>query len=234
MGLFLGLPLVVLWMAGGCLSLSGDPVVDSSPSRAGVYHTVKRHQTLWRICKTYGVDMREVARINGIKDVNRIQAGQRIFVPGAERVLHVDVHIEDLGPSGRPPAKVNLAEVKGRFVWPVEGKIIRGFDRTRQHRHDGVDIAAPGGTAVRSVDSGKVIYSGNEIKGYGNIVIIKHGPIFSSIYAHNAVNLVHEGDQVKKGQVIARVGRTGRAKGTHLHFEIRNHNKPVDPLLVLP
>jgi len=218
----------------GCVSSEGRSVVESKPKRTGAYHTVKRHQTLWRICKTYGVDMYEVARVNGIRNVNEIKAGQKIFIPGAKRALHVDIRIEDLGSSGKKPARLEPAKVKGRFVWPVRGSVVKRFGRSQGTRHDGVDIAAPRGTPIRSTDSGTVIYSGNEIKGYGNIVIIKHGPIFTSVYAHNALNLVREGDRVQRGQVIAQVGSTGRAKRAHLHFQIRNHNKPIDPFLVLP
>jgi LysM repeat protein len=217
---------------GGCASTPKKPI--EKPRQSGVYHTVKRHQTLWRICKTYNVDMTEVARINGIRNVNRIRAGQKLFIPGAENVLHVDIYIEDLGSTQRKPAPVDPSKIKGRFLWPVKGPILRRFGSSQGRRHDGLDISAPEGTPIAATDSGKVLYSGNEIQGYGNIVIIKHGPIFSSVYAHNAVNLVNEGDRVQKGQVIARVGRTGRATGPYLHFEIRNHNRPIDPRLVLP
>jgi len=221
-------------LVAGCATSTGAPVVEAKPKRKGVYHTVRRHQTLWRICKAYGVDMADVARVNGIRDVSKIRVGQKILIPGAEVVRHVDIYIEDMGSSARKPANVEPGKIKGRFVWPVRGAVIRRFDRSRQKRHDGIDIAAPLGTPVKSADSGKVIYSGNEIKGYGNIVIIKHGPIFSSVYAHNAENLVREGDLVKKGQIIARVGQTGRAHQAHLHFEVRNHSRPMDPLVVLP
>ena len=221
-------------LVAGCATSTGAPVVEAKPKRKGVYHTVKRHQTLWRICKTYDVNMAHVAKVNGIKDVSKIRVGQKIFIPGAETVRHVEIYIEDLGSSGAKPVKIEPGKIRGRFVWPVRGAIIRRFDRSRQNRHDGIDIAAPLGTPVKSADSGKVIYSGNEIKGYGNIIIIKHGPIFSSVYAHNAENLVREGDLVKRGQMIARVGQTGRAHQAHLHFQIRNHSRPMDPLVVLP
>ncbi|NIQ38946.1 MAG: peptidoglycan DD-metalloendopeptidase family protein [Proteobacteria bacterium] len=227
--------LVVLLLLQGCMTSSRRPVVDSPGQKTrGVYHTVKRHQTLWRISKTYNVDMYRVARINGIRNVNEIKAGQKIFIPGAKKVRHVGIYIEDLGPSGRKGTKVDLAKAKGRFMWPVRGPIMKKFGRSQSRKHDGIDIDAARGTPIRAADSGKVIYSGDEIKGYGNIVIIKHGPTFTTVYAHNAANLVREGNTVKKGQVIARVGRSGRATGSHLHFEIRNHNKPIDPLLVLP
>lgn len=229
-----GLMVALLSVAGGCASSPTRPVDKPEPRQTGVYHTVKRHQTLWRICKTYRVNMAKVARINGIRDANKIKAGQRIFIPGAERVLHVDIYIEDLGPSGKQPTTVDLAKARGHFMWPVRGSLLQRFGRGTGRRHNGIDISAPRGTPIKSADSGKVIYSGNEIKGYGNIVIIRHGPVFTSVYAQNDVNLVREGDRVQKGHVIARVGSTGRARGSHLHFEIRNHNRPIDPLLVLP
>jgi LysM repeat protein len=233
--LFFGpLLLSMILVVAGCGTATKKPIVSSHAKRMGVYHTVKRHQTLWRICKTYKVDMAEVARINGIRDVNNINAGQKIFIPGAKRVVDVGIYIEDLGPAGKKPAKVDLTREKGRFIWPVRGSIRKGFEVNTGRKHDGIDISALHGTPIRSAASGQVLYSGNEIKGYGNIVIIKHGPIFTSVYAHNAANLVREGDHVAKGQIIAKVGRTGRATGDHLHFEIRNHNKPINPLLVLP
>lgn len=234
LGVLLGGLVVAGWIVSGCSAPPRRPVEPTRPKVKGVYHTVKRHQTLWRIAKTYGVDMGELAKANGIEDVDRIQAGQKIFIPGAEKVLPVAIHIEDLGPAGKGPVQTDLAKVKGRFIWPVRGPILKGFGVSKGRKHDGIDIVAPEGTPVRSIESGKVLYSGNEIRGYGNIVIIKHGPVFISVYAHNAVNLVREGDQVDKGDLIARVGRSGRATGSHLHFEVRNHNRPIDPLLVLP
>jgi murein DD-endopeptidase MepM/ murein hydrolase activator NlpD len=226
--------LLIIPTAAGCGSATKKPIASSHAKRPGVYHTVKRHQTLWRISKTYKVDMAEVARVNGIKDVNKIKAGQKIFIPGAKRVVDVGIYIEDLSPAGRKQAKVDLAREKGRFIWPVRGPIRKGFGMNKGRKHDGIDISAPHGTPIRSAASGQVLYSGNEIKGYGNIVIIKHARVVTSVYAHNAVNLVREGDRLAKGQIIAKVGRTGRATGDHLHFEIRNHSRPINPLLVLP
>ena len=232
----LGSLLVVAPIAGGCATTPSrrSPKVATGKDQPGVYHTVKRHQTLWRICKTYGVNMDEVMRVNGIGKADEISTGQRIFIPGAKKVLQVDIYIEDLGVPATGAKKVDYASVKGNFIWPVHGPVLRRFGWSKDGKHDGIDIAAPTGTPINAMDSGKVIYSGNEIKGYGNIIIIKHGDVFTSVYAHNAVNLVHEGDQVKKGDMIARVGTTGRTTGSHVHFEIRNHNKPIDPYLVLP
>jgi len=210
-------------------------------AQRGVYHTVKRHQTFWRICKTYGVDMEKVARINGIQDKTKIGVGQRIFIPGAKRVLKVDIYVEDVTTGGRATA---VQYEKGRFIWPVAGQVTASFcakettENRRwpfgQRRHDGIDISAMTGTTVRAADSGKVVYSDNKMRGYGNLIIIEHQDHFFTIYAHNEENLVKEEVLVKQGDAIARVGMTGSATGPHLHFEIRKGSAPLDPLRFLP
>ncbi len=208
----------------------------ASPSYPGtrVYHTVKRHQTLWRICKTYGVDIDEVARVNRIRDPSRILVGQKIFIPGARRVLKVDIYIDDIGGRRGPPGDMKtISLAKGRFIWPVRGKVTREFGLQGTMKHNGIDISAPMDTPIRAADFGKVLYSGNEIKGYGNIVIIEHGQGFITVYAHNKINDVAEGEKVKRGQIIGRLGKTGRTSGPNLHFETRVNNRPVNPRLLL-
>ena len=208
--------------------------VSPSYPRTGVYHTVKRHQTLWRICKTYEVDMDQVARINRIRDPSRIREGQKIFIPGAKKGLRVDIYIDDIGgKKGRREDPKRIALAKGRFVWPVRGKVTQEFGVRGTTKHDGIDISAPRGTPIRASDSGKILYSGDEISGYGNIVIIKHGQEFITIYAHNQINQVAEGMVVERGQIIGRVGSTGRASAPLLHFQIRKNNRPIDPRLLL-
>ncbi len=203
-------------------------------AQRGVYHTVKRHQTFWRICKTYGVDMEKVARINGIKDKTKITVGQRIFIPGAKRVLKVDIYVEDVTAGGKATA---VTYEKGRFILPVEGQVTASFcakETTAKRRHDGIDISAMTGTVVRAADSGKVVYSDNKMRGYGNLIIIEHQDHFFTIYAHNEENLVKEEVLVKQGDAIARVGMTGSATGPHLHFEIRKGSEPLNPMRFLP
>jgi len=197
----------------------------------GVYHTVKRHQTLWRICKTYGVNMDKVARINGIKDKSKIEVAQRIFIPGATKILKVDIYVEDVTARER---STTVRYEKGRFIWPVEGTITARFGTNEKRRHNGIDVSAPVGTPIRAADSGRVVYSDNKMKGYGNLIIIEHKDKFFTIYAHNKENMVTEETAVKRGDIIAQVGRTGNATGPHLHFEIRKGSKPLDPVLFLP
>ena len=109
-----------------------------------------------------------------------------------------------------------------------------GFTRSGSPPHEGVDIAAPEGTAVLAAADGKVIYSGSGVKGYGNLILVRHLRGLVTVYAHNRINLVRERALVRKGQVIAEVGHTGRATGDHLHFELREGDKPIDPRLHLP
>ena len=201
----------------------------------GVYHVVQRHQTLYRICKTYGVDIHEVAPINGIADPSKIQAGQRIFIPGVRKVLKVEIVLDDVAAeqveAGTEGAKTPHERMG--FTWPVEGRLGDGFEDDERKRHQGIDIRASTGTLNRAAQAGTVIYSGNTIRGYGNMVIIRHSQEYVTVYAHNQVNLVEERDRIEKGQVIGKVGQTGRTTGPHLHFEIRRNNKPVDPMLYL-
>ena len=201
------------------------------PEMRGVYHVVERHQTFYRICKTYGVDLNEVASLNRIADPGKIQTGQRIFIPGARRVLKVEIYIDDVVSEQGEKAKV--AHKKLDFILPVEGKINQGFEEAENRRHQGIDFSSVVGTPIKASTAGTVIYSNNTIKGYGYLVILRHSEELVTVYAHNQVNLVEEGAWVEKGQIIGKVGQTGRTSGPHLHFEIRKSNKAIDPLLFL-
>ncbi len=201
--------------------------------KKGVYHVVERHQTFYRICKTYDVDMKEVAKSNGIANVSKIQTGQKIFIPGAEKVLRVEVYLDDVVLESVEKENEKAEYPKKDFIWPVEGKRLNLFEDDERKRHQGIDISSPAGTPIKASNSGWVIYSGNTIKGYGNLMILRHSEEFVTVYAHNQVNLAEEGMWVEKGQTIGKVGQTGRASGPHLHFEIRRNNKAIDPLLLL-
>ncbi len=203
----------------------------SPPKTTRVYHVVERHQTLYRICKTYGVDLKEVASLNKIADPSKIDTGQRIFIPGAKKVLKVEIYIDDVAAEQGERAKIAYRKLD--FIWPVEGKITDVFEGAESRRHQGIDIACPTGTPIKASNAGTVMYSNNTIKGYGNLVIIRHSEEYVTVYAHNQVNLVEERTWVEKGQIVGKVGQTGRASGPHLHFEIRRNNKAIDPLLFL-
>jgi hypothetical protein len=201
-------------------------------SQKGVYHVVERHQTLYRICLTYKVDIHEVLKLNRITQPGIIRTGQRIFIPRAERILKVEIHMEDVA-SEAVAREREMPGVRPDFLWPLTGRMGSLFEAAENRRHLGVDILSPSGTPVRAAASGVVLYSGNGIRGYGNLVILRHSDEFVTVYAHNETNLVDEGGRVEKGQVIANVGKTGNASGPHLHFEIRKNNQAVDPLPLL-
>jgi murein DD-endopeptidase MepM/ murein hydrolase activator NlpD len=121
------------------------------------------------------------------------------------------------------------------FLWPVHGRVISGFGTTADGGHnDGINIAAPAGTPVLAAEAGEVAYAGNELKGYGNLILVKHRDGFVTAYANNAELLVKRGDKVLRGQPIARVGATGAVAEPQLHFEIRKGTQAVDPTDYLP
>ena len=216
----------IFFFVGGCASQT----TISKPRPQGTYHVVTPGETLFRIGKAYGVTYQELARVNGIKDAGQIKVGQRIFIPGATRPLPV----ETITPAEPAPAAPVLPEPGFEtFLWPVNGTINSGFGPRGSSFHDGIDIAAPEGTPILAIEAGEVIYS-DQLRGYGNMVILRHAGGIVSVYAHNESNLVREGQSVVRGEVVARVGSTGRVSGPHLHFEIRRNNAAQDPLRYLP
>jgi murein DD-endopeptidase MepM/ murein hydrolase activator NlpD len=121
------------------------------------------------------------------------------------------------------------------FRWPVRGRVINNFGaRVNGSPNDGIDLALPEGTPVRAAEDGVVAYAGNELKGYGNLVLVRHANGFVSAYANGSELLVKRNDQVHKGQVILKSGQTGTAATPQLHFEIRKNSAPVDPMQYLP
>ncbi|UOM34711.1 peptidoglycan DD-metalloendopeptidase family protein [Acuticoccus sp. I52.16.1] len=131
-----------------------------------------------------------------------------------------------------PPAAAQpQADQSSGFGWPLRGAILVGFGKQASgDRNDGINLAAPVGTPVHAAGNGKVIYAGNELEGYGNLVLIQHDGDWVSAYAHNSELKVSRGDTVKKGQAIAAVGSTGSVDKPQLHFELRRSSTPVDPL----
>lgn len=214
----------------------------SGCAASGVYHTVGSGETLWRICKTYGVPLQDVAEINDIKDPAEIERGRKIFIPGVSKrrkvvPFKVDRASVERDPDKRMPLDRDEGRVvieKDRFLWPVKGEVSSAFGIRNGRRHDGIDIKAPDGTPVRAADDGKVMYVNSSMRGYGNIIIMMHKDDFYTVYAHNDENLVKMGDKVAKGEIIASVGSTGNASISHLHFEVRQGKGVRNPLFFLP
>lgn len=128
-------------------------------------------------------------------------------------------------PKAEAPA-ASADDDKPEFRWPARGRVIKGF---KAGQNEGINIAVPEGTPVKAAESGVVVYSGNEVKGYGNLVLIRHPNGFVSAYANNGELMVKRGDQVKRGQQIAKSGQTGDVSAPQLHFELRKGSTPVDP-----
>lgn len=121
------------------------------------------------------------------------------------------------------------------FTWPVKGRVVSGFGPREGGLHnDGINILAPAGSEVRAAENGIVVYAGNELRGFGNLLLVKHEGGYTTAYAHAQRLLVNRGDQVRRGQVIATVGQTGNVSEPQLHFEIRKGPRPIDPRRELP
>lgn len=224
----LGLVLVVL---AGCGLGHGR----SSPMAKGdgVYHVVRRGENLYRIGKAYGVSHTELARANAIEDPSRVEIGQRIFVPGGKRALPVNVITPERAATEPPPVS-DFPQGTSVFIWPLaSGTLTSTFGPRGRSFHDGIDIGAPPGTVVRAARDGDVIYS-DTLRGYGNVVIVRHAGGYATVYAHNDENLVDAGSKVRQGQPVAKVGRSGRTSGPNLHFEIRKDNVARNPIYFLP
>jgi murein DD-endopeptidase MepM/ murein hydrolase activator NlpD len=138
-------------------------------------------------------------------------------------------------PSAEAPVKA--AEATGAlptFRWPVRGKVITSYGaKTNGKANDGINLAVPEGTPVKAAEDGVVAYSGNELKGYGNLVLVRHSNGYVTAYAHASELLVRRGDTIKRGQIIAKSGQSGEVGSPQLHFEIRKGSSPVDPLQFL-
>ncbi len=122
----------------------------------------------------------------------------------------------------------------GVMAWPVDGPLSSPFGRRDGQRHDGIDLAVGEGTPVRAACDGSIAYAGDKLRGYGRLVIVQHAGGLATVYAHNSLIEVKEGQPVTRGQEIARSGATGHVTAPHVHFEVRRDNRPEDPLKYLP
>ena len=223
------LGLMLFWHIAGCATQAPAPPV----AKGGIYHVVKAGETLYRIGRAYDVNYAELARVNRLRDPNQIHVGQKLFIPGAARQLPVEMIIPADSSVSVPPLP-RASDLPGNaIIWPIVGDINSHFGRRGATCHDGIDISAKEGTPIKAIDNGEVIYS-DQLRGYGNLVILRHAGGLVSVYAHNQVNLVASGELVAQGDIIAKVGSTGRVTGPHLHLEIRKNNVAQDPLLYLP
>jgi murein DD-endopeptidase MepM/ murein hydrolase activator NlpD len=147
--------------------------------------------------------------------------------PTTDAIQTSSVHATDPAPAAPlTSAQADAAGVAPEFRWPARGRIIESF---KAGGNDGINIAVPEGTSVRAAESGVVAYAGSELKGYGNLVLIRHPNGFVTAYANNGELDVKRGDTVKRGQIIAKSGQSGNVNSPQLHFELRKGSTPVDP-----
>ena len=225
-------------------------------------YTVQRGDSVYAISRRFGVDMTTVVRLNNIPSPYTIHVGQRLQLPanagpGSQVAGTSGASTQNTaagnaatkpttglpsGPVAKPTAPRQVVSVPrpparagDGFVWPVEGRVVSSFGSKTGGRHnDGLNIAAPKGAPVRAAENGVVAYAGKEIRGFGNLLLIKHDGGLITAYAHADSLLVARGDVVTRGQVIAKVGKTGGVESPQLHFEVRRGTKAVDPGQFLP
>ena len=222
-------------------------------------HTVRRGETLYQIAFRYGTDWQTLAGYNNLRQPYTIFPGQNLRVAlGTSSPRTAAVAPPPKQPSPPPsgptasapatraipaptPAQSAPANTTGtikvpakvsRWDWPTDGPLISRF-QSETSLNKGVDIAGTLGQPIKAAADGAVVYAGRGLIGYGDMIIVKHDDTFLSAYAHNSKLMVSEGDQVKRGQVIAEMGSSGTDR-VKLHFEIRQRGKPVDPLGHLP
>ncbi|MGH9868222.1 MAG: peptidoglycan DD-metalloendopeptidase family protein [Candidatus Polarisedimenticolia bacterium] len=203
-------------------------------AHADVTHTVRPGQTLFSIARSYGVSVEKLARANDIKDTSHIEAGRRLIIPGGKSPSPktsktAPKQVEAV------PATVRAA-LAAELQWPLQGPVISGYAAPRrggERHHKGIDIKADPGEPIRAAADGVVVRAEEQYGAYGRLVTIDHGEGVISFYGHNSLNLVAPGQKVLKGEVIARVGRTGNASVDHLHFEVRVKGQAVNPARVL-
>jgi murein DD-endopeptidase MepM/ murein hydrolase activator NlpD len=231
---------------------------EAPANRATVVHTVKPHETLLSIAKHYNVERAKIAYTNNINEHVPLRLGQKLTIPGVA-IATSNAPKNAANPQTTPRAETmgspqrraetepadNVATVKPidsepepkaatagglQFRWPVKGRVISNFGgKPNGQQNDGINISVPENTAVKASEDGVVAYAGNELKGYGNLVLIKHTDGWVTAYAHNSEIIVHRGETVKRGQVISKAGQSGGVASPQVHFEIRKGSTPVDP-----
>lgn len=205
----------------------------------GTWVVVKPGDTLWRLAERHGSTVSEIERANDDLDARSLQIGSKVWIPRASGGSR--------GGKSGASAKASTLERRNdvacgdlarreelEFDWPVLGQLSSEFGERGGRSHDGIDLLADEGTPIHAAESGRVVYSGDDLGDYGRVVIVKHLGRWATVYAHNRKNLVDEGEFVERGDVIAEVGDTGNASAPHLHFEVRRSNEPRDPQSCLP
>ena len=227
--------------------------IKTSPAKTGrsysasnaTHYVVRSGDTLYSISRKYGMEFWQLASINGIRPPYNIHAGQRLSLRGNAKAVAAPVSKAGK-PQPKPAPKATASNVEkpaaaksgtvtsfdGKWQWPTRGRLLRGY-KPNEPGKKGISIGGHNEQPVKAAASGKVVYVGSGLVGYGRLIIIRHNEKLLSTYGHNSKLLVEEGESVKAGQVIAKMGSSGTDR-TELYFEIRKDGKPVNPLAYLP
>lgn len=232
-----GLGMAMLLCVGLLLAGCSGNKSSGSGSYSGAVYTVKRGDTLYRISRSTGTSVKELARLNGISPPYTIEVGQKLRLGGSKKAsAKTSKKSTSKTAAVRPSSSVPQSSwppVGQRcWRWPASGKVILPYSAA-DGGNKGIDIAAARGTPVYAAGAGKVVYVGNQLRGYGNLIMIKHSEDYITAYAHNDTMLVNNGQSVKAGQKIATMGSTDAAS-VRLHFQIRYRATAIDPLRYLP
>jgi len=226
-------------------------------------HTVKPGETLFSIGRAYNQNPYAIAEYNRLPQPYTLSAGQQLRIPGqsatqtalvppaasqqqnaAQLPAQQQAKVEPIPQVAQAPAQQQAPapqqqaaaeeQVATTFRWPVKGRVISTYgQKPNGMRNEGINISVPEGTSIRAAESGVVAYAGNELKGYGNLVLIRHDNGWVTAYAHGKELLVKRGDTVRRGDVIAKAGQTGSVTSPQLHFELRKGASAVDPMKYL-
>lgn len=216
---FLSISSGLLFCLAGCATTKDLGVSLSSVLRkAGVYHKVRKGETIWRIARTYQVDIEDIVLSNNMPNAARIEVDQLVFIPNADKVKEINLEQSSFQ--------------ENEFAWPVKGKILFYFgDKDEYSFSNGIAIESHEGNMVYAARSGVVVFT-DYLPGYTQTVIIDHLDGYSTVYSNNASLLVELGDSVSKGDVISQVARNGRL--AFLHFEVRKNGIADNPIYYLP
>ena len=208
-------------------------------------HIVKRGDTLYSISRKYRTDVFTVSKFNNLKNANQIYANQKLIIPdhfeSKKKVVRKfkkketkKVKKKIIAKKDSYSKKVSKKTFNQKFIWPVEGKILSKYGSNNPgFFNDGINIESVSGKDVKASSAGEIVYSGNEIPGYGNLVLIKHSKNWITAYAHLNKIYKKKGALVRRGESIGAVGNSGNVKIPQLHFEIRKGKEAVDPLKYL-
>lgn len=240
-------------------AIAAPATAPATTSSTAYVHTIAPGETLMKLSRQYKKPLNQIAAANNIPPHTQVKVGDRIIIPGLrapqQQVAQTPPPVVQqpqtkpavvaanntpstaraITPANESPVvektKADATAVVPSFRWPVRGRVITGFGpKPSGQQNDGINVAVPEGTPIKAAEDGVVAYAGNELKTYGNLVLIRHSNGYVTAYAHASEILVKRDEPIKRGQVIAKSGQTGNVAAPQLHFEIRKGSSPVDPM----